>query len=224
MQALIGFLSSDDTFLAEIPDEEYMGPSARSVVNLGWTKSSIVHLPPGVSPIGDDGSEPVRRVYAGDTPVDVYVRVDEDPDNDITVLSWLLPTGQLCTHLPSALGSEAIEGMGSLLNSMAVSVDDRGLPRVALKLPLTGGDPRISIEQDDVVFISARDDIPDVGFAMSGAFSRTSTVLDVEHVEVAIGLDLGVTVRCAGPAAIDYQLVEASATSIAASLTRIAAG
>lgn len=221
MQALIGFLTSDDTFVAAIPDEEYLGPSARSVVNLGWTKSSVVHLPPGIPAIGGDDFQLVRQVYAGDTPVQVFVRDEGDPDNDITVLSWLLPSGQLCTHLPSALGPQAMDGMGTLLTSMLVVVDEHGLPRLSFELPLTGGDPRIPIEQDDVSFISSSETIPDLAFSMSGAMSGTTTTQDADHVEVSIALGLGITVKCAAPLTTDYQLVQMTASSVAASVTKI---
>lgn len=222
MQTQIGFLMGTATYSVTMPDPAHRDPIARSVVDVGWSKNSIAHLPAEVFSPENSGLGFADRVSADGRDVDIYASTNADPGNELTIVCWRLPSGDLITHLPIDFSSSAAS-IALLLQSVEVSEDEELIPRLVILPPVGGGDPRLPEERDEVVFNALDESAPDIVLTLSGAMQGSTVARTADYSEVDVATELGVVVRCVGSSIVNYALVEETATSVAKSLTLISA-
>jgi hypothetical protein len=218
MRTKFGFLSSRDTFAADLPQEMTTRSESSSTVVIDGRARSVQHsaasTPAAVFRGKARSSEASAR---GSRKVQLYRQASPD----ILFAYWKVADGWLWTQIDPV--ADGTSGLNRLLGEMLVYEDSAALPRIDMGSYLSSGNLREPAERDTVIFYS-----PDLGeppasapwsytFRYAGAFAADEESGDADTAIVTRATSLGVTVACDGPGASLAQL-RAAAGAAAASV------
>jgi|tagenome__1003787_1003787.scaffolds.fasta_scaffold20928739_2 hypothetical protein len=217
MPTTFTFLTSAQTYRADIPDEfgDFMEMTA--AVSINGSRRSIVFTR-GRSPGEVTQGTEVEQLKDSRGQV---VRIFKNGNAPTRFACWSVAGGLLWTH--AEVDTDGAAALTALVSHLTVGTAGQA-PQLSLG-GLPGGDPSRPEERDRVVMYSASSS-EELGaasawsltFENAGGFARDEEIRDTDVARVTRATPYGVTVACDGPAKL-LAALRTNADAVAASVT-----